>query len=167
MVALCLAVNLGCAASQNGSGTEPMLDNVCVAEARAANREPISSAPQYQAVADGDVPVDTPLEVSSSELENSRRSGTTLLLPDGDTRDEMLEQKVSRISASFKLCLDETGKPSSIERITSSCSPRYDADIQRGMTEWRYKPYQKDGAAIPVCTTVVFVYSQKYGTPTL
>ena len=27
--------------------------------------------------------------------------------------------------------------------------------------EWRYKPYLVNGKAVPVCTAVTFIYSQK------
>jgi hypothetical protein len=29
------------------------------------------------------------------------------------------------------------------------------------MRNWRYKPYLVNGKAVPVCTAVTFIYSQK------
>ena len=46
--------------------------------------------------------------------------------------------------------------------LKSSGFPSYDAKIKNKMqNEWKYKPYAVNGRAVPVCTAVTFIYSQK------
>jgi len=67
-----------------------------------------------------------------------------------------------RIIGSFKLCLTVTGAISNVNMLKSTGFPAYDSKIQNKMrSEWRYKPYMVNGKAVPVCTAVTFIYSQK------
>ena len=68
---------------------------------------------------------------------------------------------VSKTSAAIKLCLDATGVPTTVDVYSSSCFPRYDADLASTIRAWRYSPYMVDGVALAVCTRVIFVYSQR------
>ena len=46
--------------------------------------------------------------------------------------------------------------------LKSTGFPAYDNKILSKMRgEWRYKPYMVNGKAVPVCTAVTFIYSQK------
>ena len=94
-------------------------------------------------------------------VEANRISGERLVVPDDPTKLEIQCARVSKTSAAFKLCLDAAGVPETVEIYSSSCFPRYDADVAATIRTWRYSPYTVDGVAVPVCTSVVFIYSQR------
>jgi hypothetical protein len=48
-----------------------------------------------------------------------------------------------------------------IKKLKGTGFANYDTIIETGMARWRYKPYQVNGKAVPVCTAVTFIYSQK------
>jgi outer membrane biosynthesis protein TonB len=47
----------------------------------------------------------------------------------------------------------------SLRVLDSTGYPLYDERLTSRMQSWRYRPYQlASGAAVPVCTSVTFVY---------
>ena len=109
------------------------------------------------------VPTDNtppPVAVAADLVEGHRISGQRVIIPDNETRKAIHAMHVARTSPAFKLCLDTTGTPTTIELLRSSCFPRYDADLASKMSEWRYSPYLKDGVAVAVCTAITFIYNQ-------
>jgi hypothetical protein len=87
-----------------------------------------------------------------------RISGTTQLVPDEATRNAMAARKLSRITASWKLCLDRTGKVTAVTKLKGSGFASYDHALEAAIHEWVYAPYKADGRAVPVCTAATFVY---------
>jgi hypothetical protein len=87
-----------------------------------------------------------------------RISGTTQLVPDDATREAMAAQKLSRVTASWKLCLDATGKVTAVTKLKGSGFASYDHALEAAIHEWVYAPYKADGRAVPVCTAATFVY---------
>ena len=73
----------------------------------------------------------------------------------------MQADKRDRVIASFKLCLDDKGAVNTVTLLKSSGYSAYDATITRELQKWAYRPYQVNGKAVPVCTAVTFIYSQK------
>jgi len=57
-----------------------------------------------------------------------------------------------------KLCVDETGRPSSITFVKSAGYTQVDDVIRREMAGWRYSPWMVDGLATRACFPVVFQY---------
>jgi len=54
------------------------------------------------------------------------------------------------------------GAVTSVKMLKGTGFPAYDNKIQSKMNgEWKYKPYAVNGRAVPVCTAVTFIYSQK------
>lgn len=103
-----------------------------------------------------------PQNVPPTLLEGSRIAGDKMIVPDDVTKTEIQRSGKNRIVGSFKLCLTVTGAISSITMLKSTGFPAYDNKIQSKMrSEWRYKPYMVNGKAVPVCTAVTFIYSQK------
>jgi hypothetical protein len=47
-----------------------------------------------------------------------------------------------------KMCIDESGRVTS---VTSKTSADVLAQLQRGLSSWRYKPYLRDGKPSAVC----------------
>ncbi len=103
-----------------------------------------------------------PTNVPPTLLEGSRIAGEKMISPDDVTKTEISRSGKDRIVGSFKLCLTVGGAISSVNMLKSTGFPAYDNKIQNKMrNEWRYKPYMVNGKAVPVCTAVTFIYSQK------
>ncbi len=102
-----------------------------------------------------------PQLVSPSMLETFRVAGSRMIEPDVETKTKMQRTGRGRFVGSFKLCLDTTGTPVKIVTIKSSGYPDYDTKIGTTIAnDWRYKPFEVNGRAVPVCTAVTFIYHQ-------
>jgi len=106
-----------------------------------------------------------PQNVSPTMLEGSRIAGDKNIVPDDDTKTAITRAEAkggpSRIVASLKLCLDDTGAVSSVSLLKSSGYPAYDAKLIATIrTTWRYRPFIVNGRATAVCTAVTFIYAQ-------
>lgn len=93
--------------------------------------------------------------------EGHRISGISKISPDDPTKTKIQKTKEQRVTAEFRICLDEAGAPESILPIKSSGFAEYDSKIVYFMNQWRYEPYAIDGVPTPVCTQVNFIYSQR------
>jgi len=103
-----------------------------------------------------------PQIVPPTLLEGSRIAGDKIIVPDDVTKTEIQRSGKDRIIGSFRLCLTVDGSISSVNTIKQTGFPAYDAKIAAKIrSEWRYKPYMVNGKAVPVCTAVTFIYSQK------
>jgi len=103
-----------------------------------------------------------PQNVPPTLLEGSRISGEKDIRPDDVTKTEIGRSGKDRIVGSYKLCLTTTGAISNVTQLKSTGFPAYDNKILNKMrSEWRYKPYLVNGKAVPVCTAVTFIYTQK------
>ncbi|MFT3693536.1 MAG: hypothetical protein QM831_10385 [Kofleriaceae bacterium] len=90
-------------------------------------------------------------------LEQYRLTGDKTITPPA-------EEKASfrgRTYGSYKFCLDETGHYESGVMLRSTRLPGYDARIVREIMSWTYKPVLVNGAPVPVCTAVTFIYTQR------
>ncbi len=107
-------------------------------------------------------PPTPPQNVPPTMLEGSRIAGEKQIAPDDVTKTEIQRSGKDRIIGSFKLCLTVDGGISNVTMLKSTGFPAYDSKIQGKMRgEWRYRPYLVNGKAVPVCTAVTFIYSQK------
>ncbi len=103
-----------------------------------------------------------PQNVPPTLLEGSRIAGEKMIVPDDVTKTEIQRSGKDKIIASFKLCINTGGEVTSVNMLKSSSFPAYDNKILTKMrTEWKYRPYAVNGRAVPVCTAVTFIYSQK------
>jgi periplasmic protein TonB len=103
-----------------------------------------------------------PQNVPPTMLEGSRIAGEKMIAPDDVTKTDIQRSGKDRIIGSFKLCRTVDGGISNVTMLKSTGFPAYDSKIQGKMrSEWRYKPYNVNGKAVPVCTAVTFIYSQK------
>src|SRR5213075_3204993 len=94
-------------------------------------------------------------------VEARRVAGLKTIVPDDDTKRTVERNHDVRLIGSWKLCIDEDGKPSRITQLKSTGYEGYDALIEKGMRGWRYRPYEVDGKYVAVCTAVTFVYTQE------
>ena len=85
-----------------------------------------------------------------------------MIVPNDVTKTEIQRSGKSKIIGSFKLCINAGGVVTSVKMLKSTGFSAYDNKIQGTMRgEWRYRPYAVNGRAVPVCTAVTFIYSQK------
>ncbi|MBS1125051.1 MAG: putative TonB protein [Deltaproteobacteria bacterium] len=83
-------------------------------------------------------------------------------LLEGSRKTEIQRSGKDKIIGSFKLCINAGGAVTSVKMLKSTGFPAYDSKIQSKMNgEWKYRPYAVNGRAVPVCTAVTFIYSQK------
>ena len=107
-------------------------------------------------------PPQPPQLVPPTALEASRIAGEKIITPDDVTKTEIQRSGKDRIVGSFKLCITVDGAISNVTMVKSTGFGSYDQKITgkiRG--EWRYRPFNVNGKAVPVCTAVTFIYSQK------
>lgn len=102
-----------------------------------------------------------PQNVPPTLLEGQRIAGDKNIVPNDVTKTEIQRSGKDKIVGSYKLCITVDGAISSINQLKSTGFAAYDAKIQGEMRNWRYKPYLVNGKAVPVCTAVTFIYSQK------
>jgi protein TonB len=103
-----------------------------------------------------------PQNVPPTMLEGSRIAGEKQIVPDEVTKTEIMRSGKDRVIGSFKLCLTVGGAIQSVNMLKSTGFPSYDNRILSTIRgSWRYKPYNVNGKAVPVCTAVTFIYSQK------
>ena len=107
-------------------------------------------------------PPTPPQNVPPTLLEASRIAGDKMISPDDVTKTEISRSGKDRIIGSYKLCLTPAGSVQGVTQLKSTGFPAYDNKILSKMrAEWRYKPFMVNGKAVPVCTAVTFIYSQK------
>ena len=91
-------------------------------------------------------------------LKGLRISGEEQITPPSKALVDMERSGKSRVVASAKMCLTEGGRVKSVSIIKPSGFPSWDRKITTKMKVWKYKAYRVNGKAIPVCTSVTFVY---------
>jgi hypothetical protein len=100
-----------------------------------------------------------PPNVPSTLLEAQRLAGVTTILPDEATRRAIVATRREKITGSFKYCLDTSGAVTTISGLKSTGFPDYDTAIESGIRAWKFRPFEVNGKASPVCTASTFVYS--------
>ena len=109
----------------------------------------------------GKSPVAKVMESGLTALLQGREALTTKG-PDDVTKTEIQRSGKDKLIGSFKLCISTGGAVTQVTKLKSTGFPAYDAKILGKMrNEWRYKPYMVNGKAVPVCTAVTFIYTQK------
>jgi len=137
----------------------PTADRACLVHAHQSEMHGAQFQPT-QAVRRTTAPL-APIEVPPSAIAGKRTSGRTSIAPDEDTRRAIHIAGVTRTCPWFRICLDPSGVPSHVDVLRTSCFPRYDGQIVDTILQWRYSPFEINGAAVAVCTSVVLCYSQR------
>jgi TonB family protein len=98
-------------------------------------------------------PNGTPPRVAPNRLEPLRIAGEKTILPD--------EKRISR-RASFKFCLDESGRVADVKLLEASGDDQYDAKISATIQQrWAYQPVVVEGKPTAVCSAVTFIYNSR------
>jgi hypothetical protein len=96
-----------------------------------------------------------------SFTEGKRIRGEKGIAPDDATKRAIHAAGLSRLIGSFRVCIDDAGLVESVLPLRSTGFASYDRSILAGIQQWVYSPYSVDGQAVPVCTNVTFIYSQR------
>ena len=92
-------------------------------------------------------------------LKGLRIAGESNIRPPSKAAVAIGRSGKARVVATAKMCLTEGGRVKSVSMIKRSGFPSWDRAITSKMKAWKYKPYRVNGKAIPVCTSVTFVYN--------
>jgi protein TonB len=91
-------------------------------------------------------------------LKGLRTSGETAIHPPYAVLQQMHRNEDRKTIASIKVCLATDGTVSSVALLRSTKYAAYDEAIMGAARRWRYKPYTVNGAPVPACGMVTFVY---------
>ncbi len=149
-IALAAALLAACGSSRpadsSGSTTEPLGEPTDAGVPLGRPSQP----------GDAGAPELPPTVVRSSVLEAQRLTGEPHIEPDAGSRPPIGSGK--DVTAAVKLCVDGTGKVSSVKLLRSSGLPGYDQKILREMKTWTYRPVLAEGQAAEVCSVMTFIY---------
>jgi periplasmic protein TonB len=101
--------------------------------------------------------VEAPKVVPQVALEAQRISGEKEIQPPNDVATQMSRAGKGTVGV-VKMCLSVAGTVEKLSVLKSTNYPAYDNKIKQKMREWRYRPFQVNGKAVPVCTSVTFIY---------
>jgi TonB family protein len=93
-----------------------------------------------------------PAVIAPSRLEVLRIAGEKTIVP--------YDKNVSRHS-SFKFCVDESGRVTTVTLLQPSGDDRYDAKIMAAVHQWAYRPVIVDGHPTAVCSAITFIYNHR------
>ena len=98
-----------------------------------------------------------PKIVPQVALEAQRISGEKDIQPPNDVATT-ISRSGKGVVGVVKMCLTNGGSVQKLNVLKSTGYPGYDNKIKTKMREWRYRPFMVNGKAVPVCTSVTFIY---------
>lgn len=101
------------------------------------------------------------VQVSAGVLSKTRLAGQKQIAPDDRAKIAMKSAGVRQLVGVFQLCLAESGKVDHVTMVRTTGVRTYDAALIHAISGWVYRPYVDEGRAVPVCSCVKFVYSQR------
>lgn len=101
-------------------------------------------------------PPEKPQIVPAVMLRGNRVAGNEQISMPDSVKQIMAVQGIKTTTAAIKLCLSAEGSPSSINWIKRSGYPDLDSKIELEVRQWRYRPWNVNGRAVPICTSVTF-----------
>lgn len=101
------------------------------------------------------------LAEGATVIEGKRVAGSKLLAPNDETKAAIRKSGRSQLRGTFRVCIDDTGKVESVLPVQSTGFASYDRTIIAGINLWVYSPFMVEGAAVPMCTSVTFIYQQR------
>lgn len=104
-------------------------------------------------------PPPPPKTIGKDVLAALRTSGETQILPSSSTQSEMMRDGMETTRGTVKLCLSAQGAVTSATTLISTKYSDYDRALLSAVRGWRYRPYTVDGAAVPACSIVSFVFT--------
>jgi periplasmic protein TonB len=98
-----------------------------------------------------------PKVVPQVALEAQRISGEKDIQPPNDVATQIARSGKGTVGV-VKMCLAAGGSVQKLNVLKSTGYPGYDNKIKSKMREWKYRPFMVNGKAVPVCTSVTFIY---------
>ncbi len=102
-------------------------------------------------------PPSAPKIVQQVALEAARISGEKDIHPSSAVAIKISKTGKKAVGV-VKMCLNASGNVKSLKMLKSTGHSTYDAKIKTKMRKWKYRPFKVNGKAVPVCTSVTFVY---------
>ncbi len=102
-------------------------------------------------------PPDEPKIVQQTAIEGGRVSGEKDIHPPSSVATAISRSGKKAVGV-VKMCLNASGNVKSLNMLRSTGHAAYDAKLKSKMRLWKYSPYRVNGKAVPVCTSVTFVY---------
>ena len=99
-----------------------------------------------------------PVLLGQGAIEAHRIAGDPQIAAPDAVRTQMARTRKTQVRGDVKMCLGKDGRITSARVLRSTGYPEYDARLIDRMQSWRYEPYQVNGAAVPVCSVVTFIY---------
>jgi TonB family protein len=96
--------------------------------------------------------------VGQSTIEARRIAGDPQIAAPDSVRSQMARTQQRQVRGVVHMCLDRGGQVDSVRVLRSTGYAEYDARLTERMRSWRYQPFRVNGAAVPVCSAVTFVY---------
>ncbi len=138
-----------------------------------ANGAPVAVCAMTQLVAPSDVaPVEDIMPFPPPPSQNGthplmipptmlvRRTGESLVVPDDVTKLDIQRGHISRLTGTFRVCIDRTGQVESVLPYRPTGVPAYDRKIELRVRGWTYQPFIDGTGPVPVCTSLTFNYLQ-------
>lgn len=99
--------------------------------------------------------------LAPSMLGALRIAGETQIVPPDTVKTAMLRDGRERTAGTIKVCIDASGRVSSVTMAASTKYPAYDAALVGSARGWRYRPHTVNGTPTPACGMVTFVYTMR------
>lgn len=101
-----------------------------------------------------------PKIVPANVIAGSRISGNARILPSDAVKIRIANAGDSQIVGAVLMCLSTSGAVASVKLVRSTGYNAYDQKLLRTMRSWRYRPYRVNSTAVPVCSSITFIYRQ-------
>jgi protein TonB len=98
-----------------------------------------------------------PKIVPQQALQSSFVSGEREIQPPNDVATQ-ISRSGKTSTGVVKMCLTAGGAVNRLQVLRSTGYPSYDSRIKSKMRQWKYRPFKVNGKAVPVCTSVTFIY---------
>jgi hypothetical protein len=144
------------------------LDDAAIASAKHAIEHANDPAPP--GTYDSSFPVDVdeapppppppapPQNIAPSLLERNRIRGDRNLPPDADVLAAMAKAGKDKLIGSFKVCIDDTGRVSSVTMLKATGFPSYDASLMALIRAWAFRPFEEHDKPTAVCSAFTFIH---------
>lgn len=103
-------------------------------------------------------PPEKPKQLPPQQVEQMRISGEKEIQPPNDV-NVAIRRAGQKVIGVTQMCLSAQGTVSTVKMLKSTGFPGYDNKIKSKMREWRYRPFMVNGKAVPICSTVTFIYT--------
>jgi len=105
-------------------------------------------------------PPPTVMTLVPQVFEALRQSGDPAPQPDAATKDQIAQAGKTRAIAAFKVCIDASGKESSVTMLKGSGFSTWDDQVTATFKAWTFKPYvDRSLGAMPACTAETVIYT--------